>query len=144
MITAFDRIAYVARQTARVGWYMSHYAAAAGFRDKDARERRQATGRMPSREEVSSDLMDVFRLDLENAARGVYPLPRDHDVGIVELIGRSRRFFADLPAAARRRREGNSREIVVSSDANALPDYFCAKLPLSDRRLPHAGIRRAL
>jgi ubiquinone/menaquinone biosynthesis C-methylase UbiE len=124
MITALDRLHYVARQSARVGWYMSHYAAAEGFREKGTRQRRDRSGPMPSREEMFSDLVDVFRLDLGNAAAGVYPLPRDHDGGFADTIARSRRFFADLPAAARRRREGNGREILDLDIASALPDYF--------------------
>ena len=92
MISIFDRLGYVARQSARVGWYMGHYAAASEFRDKGARPRRQS-GPMPSRDEIFSDLVDVFRLDLENAA-GVYPLPRDHGGG---LVGPSPAAAASLP-----------------------------------------------
>ena len=71
-----------------------------------------------------SDLVDLFRLDLENAARGAYPLPRDHGVGLLEAIDRSRHFFADLPAIAERRQEGNGREVEGLQAADTLPDYF--------------------
>jgi ubiquinone/menaquinone biosynthesis C-methylase UbiE len=124
MITALDRFGYIARQSARVGWFMGHYAASAGFGDKTGGERRKTAGPMPSRDEIFSDLVDVFRRDLENAASGVYPLPRDHDGGILEMVSRSRRFFADLPGAVRRRLEGNGREIEQQDRAEGLPDYF--------------------
>ncbi len=126
MITTLDRLGYVVRQTARVGWYMGHYAAAAPSRGQSAGAARPSdrVRRLPSREEIMSDLVDLFRRDLENAERGAYPLPRDHHGGLLETIGRSRRFFADLPAAARRRREGNSHEAGTLQAAGSLPDYF--------------------
>jgi ubiquinone/menaquinone biosynthesis C-methylase UbiE len=123
VISALDRLQYVARQSARVGWYMGHSAAAAGFRGQDARPRRRS-GPMPSRDQIFSDLVDVFRLDLDNAARGLYPVPRDHGGGLIETIARSRRFFADLPAAMRRRQQGDGLEVLGSDAASALPGYF--------------------
>jgi ubiquinone/menaquinone biosynthesis C-methylase UbiE len=126
MITALDRLGYLARQSARVGWYIGHYVAAAQFREKSAagESAPAAQGPLPSRDEILSDLMDVFRRDLENAADGLYPLPRDHDASPLEALARSRRFFADLPEAARRRRDGSSREVADIDRTASLPDYF--------------------
>lgn len=123
MLTPLDKLSYTARQGARVAWYMGHYLASRRDpppRPVSARPRAPS----PTRERLYADIGRLFMSDLANAEAGHYPLPRDRDGSLLGLIERSRAYFADLPAAAERMREGRSDEVRASDEASALPDYF--------------------
>jgi ubiquinone/menaquinone biosynthesis C-methylase UbiE len=130
MLTPIERLSYVARQGARVAWYMGHYFASERFRrtgpQTDAaaeKPRRQG----PSRETVLAEMGRLFARDLTNVERGFYPLPRDHDGDWREAIETSRRFFADLPVAAERRQSQRADEVahqLPEVSPVEYPDYF--------------------
>src|SRR6185295_14631310 len=121
MLTPLDRLSYVARQGARAAWYMGHYFASRRFRepkpDGEARQPRAAGGQGPSLENLFAGMGALFARDLVNAGRGYYPLPRDHDGTLGEVIETSRRFFSDLPIAAERKQSGLTHDIPSTSFA---------------------------
>lgn len=123
-MSPLERLSYAAQQGARVAWYMGHYFASQRFRpekpEPDVRtERPRKPG--PGLARIMVDMGNVFARDLANAERGLYPLPRDHDP---DLLARSRRYFSDLPVAARRRAERNGAEVYSPERAEELPAYF--------------------
>jgi len=130
MLTRLDRMSYAVRQGARVAWYMGHYfaarrahARAAASDGRPAQQPVRPTRPTPSRDRVLADMAELFRRDLANVEAGLYPLPADDDGGLLDTLRRSRRFFADLPAAAARRLERRGEE-VARQQPMALPDYF--------------------
>jgi ubiquinone/menaquinone biosynthesis C-methylase UbiE len=70
------------------------------------------------------EIAELFRLDLKNVAAGHYPLPRDHDGSLAEVLRSSREFFADIPIAAERRKADAGREIFSAELAGRFPEYF--------------------
>jgi ubiquinone/menaquinone biosynthesis C-methylase UbiE len=127
MSSPLERIRYAATQGARVAWYMGHYYAAQPFyRAAKAGDERPAkpTRPTPGRDRMLADLAELFRRDLANVERGLYPHPDDAAANPLRLLRRSRKFFADLPEAARRRREGDAQEVSAQATHGALPDYF--------------------
>lgn len=119
MTSLIDEIAYLARQSMRVSWFLGHAAAA----------RRTATGeggarRSPASARLTRDLLDLFRQDLRNVRDGRYPSPRDHDGGIAANLALSREFFADMPDAIDRKAQGRGREVYTDALASEFPDYF--------------------
>ncbi|MBZ0215611.1 MAG: class I SAM-dependent methyltransferase, partial [Fimbriimonadaceae bacterium] len=49
------------------------------------------------------DLRALFAVELDNVARGLYPMPHDKDGSLAGQLARMRALFADLPAATERR-----------------------------------------
>ncbi|MGE0212026.1 MAG: methyltransferase domain-containing protein [Parvibaculaceae bacterium] len=126
MLTPLDKLLYTARQGARVAWFMGHYLASRSetpAKPSDT-EAPRARGRGPSRERLYGDIARLFASDLANAEAGHYPLPRDHDGSLPDLIATSRAFFADLPEAHQRMAEGRGDEIRANGVGGGLPDYF--------------------
>lgn len=130
MLSTADRMSYAARQGARVAFYLGHYALARAWRAQSqspaaqpepAERPRKA---LPPLARVLEGLADVFRSDLANAAAGHYPLPADHDGSLADLVSRSRRFFADIPEAAARKRDNRGREVYDPALAESYPAYF--------------------
>jgi len=123
MLSPLSKLSYAARQGARVAWYMGHYLAS---RPSPPPRRRESRPRSPSpsRERLYADIGRLFASDLANVEAGRYPLPRDHDGSLGDLIAQSRAFFADLPSATARMREGRGEEIRAASESGVLPDYF--------------------
>jgi len=102
-------LAYGLSQLPRFAWYMGHGAI---MRELSKRAQRRAgegartarTNRpVPDQWRLYADMAQLFRQDLANVARGIYPLPADHDGALPTLIDRSRLFFEDLPQEHRRR-----------------------------------------
>jgi ubiquinone/menaquinone biosynthesis C-methylase UbiE len=128
MISPLDRLAYIARQGARVAWYMAHYFAAQNFRGQGQtppRPRRDETSNKGSPPwDLLSELAALFRQDLENVAAGHYPYPRDHDGSFAEVVRLSREFFSDAPRAAERKALGSTDEVYSPALAADFPEYF--------------------
>ena len=114
-----------ARQASRVAWFMGHYFAMSRFRrpppEGDVRRLKpRAPG--PGLERILADMAALFERDLDNVARGLYPLPRDHDGSLAEGLSMSR---ASLPMCRCRRRAGASGGRQVRTRcAPIVPDYF--------------------
>jgi ubiquinone/menaquinone biosynthesis C-methylase UbiE len=124
-MTPLDRASYVARQAARVAWYMGNYVAASRYRPSEPpRDTDRPRKKGPGLGLVLESLAAVFAEDLKNAERGLYPVPRDHDGSLATLIERSRRFFADVPEAAARKAEGRGAEVYSPELAEQFPAYF--------------------
>ena len=126
MLSPIDRLFYTARQGARVAWYMGHYFVSQRYhrpaRQDEVRRRPSRPG--PSRDRVLSDMARLFERDLANAEAGHYPLPRDHDGSIAEMLASSRRYFADLPSTVERKAERRGHEVNSAQLERKLPDYF--------------------
>ncbi len=128
MLTPIDKLTYAARQASRVAWFMGHGFATGQFRQTQAgvsevaRERPREKG--PGLERLMRDLAACFQRDLDNAAKGYYPLPRDADGSPAQLLKRSRAFMADVPVAAERKAEGRGTEVYSAEKAAELPAYF--------------------
>lgn len=127
MASPLARMRYAVNQSARVAWYMGHYFAS---RPHHRQSGEDTSGRFtPSRETAGSnkilgDMAELFQRDLENAERGLYPMPRDHDGGPLTLLRRSRKYMSDVPVAAKRRAEKASREVLTEDTKGKLPNYF--------------------
>lgn len=127
MVNAVDRVAYTARQAARVAWFMGHYFAAREFHGaapKNGRDRPRPARPGPSRERMVADMAALFAQDLANAEAGLYPLPADRDGSLPELVRRSRLFFADLPQSTERKQNGRGREVHSEDLAARYPSYY--------------------
>jgi ubiquinone/menaquinone biosynthesis C-methylase UbiE len=135
MLTPLDKFVYTARQSARVAWYMGHYFASRRYHSAPTKsaEHKDAPPaeapakprtRGPGRDRMLSDMAQLFQRDLANAEAGHYPLPRDHDGGVSDVIAASRRYFADLPSTIARKSEARGHEIDAPELRRNLPDYF--------------------
>ena len=128
MLSTLDKLAYTARQGARVAWYMGHGIAAGQFRKTEpgtsevVRDRPREKG--PGIERLLRELATTFQRDLDNVAAGYYPLPRDQDGSPASLLKTSRAFLADVPVAAKRKANGDGTEIYSAEKAMELPAYF--------------------
>ncbi|WP_119392768.1 methyltransferase domain-containing protein [Taklimakanibacter lacteus] len=124
-MTPFESLHYAGRQGARVAWYMGHYFASRRFRAaKPAEERKSAGGKGPGRNFIFEQMGNLFARDLANVAKGHYPMPRDRDGTLRQVIETSRRYFADLPAAAERKAQGQGAEVYSAELAEKFPAYF--------------------
>lgn len=128
MISPLDRLSFFTRQGLRVAWYMGHYFATQDFRQggKEARPPQPQPARPPRENsfDLFGELAALFRRDLDNVAQGLYPLPRDHDGSLAEVLSLSRAFFADIPVAAERKHAKAGREVYDPDLALEFPDYF--------------------
>ena len=127
MLSPLERAAYAARQASRVAWFMGHYFATARYRrarpEGDVRRLKpRAPG--PGLERILADMAALFERDLDNVERGLYPLPRDHDGSLREMLSTSRLFFADVPLSAARRAERRGSEVRDEVSRGTLPAYF--------------------
>ena len=118
-----EGLSYVARQGFRVAWYMGHAAAAREFGRSSAQPANAGRRSTLTFRQLSDDLLSLFRRDLRNAARGLYPMPRDGE-RLSTLLAKSRAFFADVPEAARRKDEARGNDVYTDALAAELPAYF--------------------
>lgn len=102
MATVLDRVAYAAGQTARVGWYLAHYAA--GRRRLKPLPRPDfAVGPFPDRQELLRDMRALFEREWDDIASGLLPAPPVLDPDPVAWLRRSALYFRDLPRVDARR-----------------------------------------
>ncbi|MGQ7792190.1 class I SAM-dependent methyltransferase [Faunimonas sp. B44] len=135
--TAFElwanRIAFAARQSARVAWYAGHGAAM-----RRLVRRVEAEGAAPRRPiappsrpvpgmgTLLGDVAALLARDLANVEAGRYPPPEDGDGDLPALLERSRAFFRDVPEVARRRNADRHQEVLdeVGAAASRRPRYY--------------------
>jgi ubiquinone/menaquinone biosynthesis C-methylase UbiE len=124
-MTLLDNLRYAGRQGPRVAWFIGHYFASQRFRQaKPSPERKRPARRGPGRNFIFEQMGALFARDLANAGKGYYPMPRDHDGSLTQIVKTSRNFFADLPRAAERRAKEQSQEIFSPELADKFPAYF--------------------
>lgn len=124
MAGAFD-IAYGAARLARVAWFAGQYMAA----ERLTRGRRgafvQAAGRDPiGWRPILAALGDLFERDRRLIEAGVYALPADLALRPGRAVGDALRFFRDLPAVARRRRDHGHDEVRDLEKPGIYPAYY--------------------
>jgi ubiquinone/menaquinone biosynthesis C-methylase UbiE len=125
MLSSVDRLSYIARQGARVAWYMGHYFASQRMRPPRRHGgNTSAARRGPSREDILGALGQLFARDLANVERGYYPLPRDHDGDLREAIATSRLYFEDLPHVFERQQSEHAADIPGAPSGEGAPPYF--------------------
>ena len=128
MLSTFDKLAYTARQGARIAWYMGHGIAAGQFRKAEPGvsevTRKKPREKGPGIERLLRELGNTFQRDLDNVAAGYYPLPRDADGSASRLLKTSRAFLADVPVATERKAKGDGTEVYSPDKAEELPAYF--------------------
>jgi ubiquinone/menaquinone biosynthesis C-methylase UbiE len=124
------RVAYGLSQLPRFAWYVGHGAimrqlSRQAGRGAPARVRRAHSERsVPDRWRLYADMAALFARDLANVEAGIYPLPQDHDGRLPTLLSRSRLFFEDLPEVHRRRKTGQSRQVLTAATQGKRPDYY--------------------
>jgi ubiquinone/menaquinone biosynthesis C-methylase UbiE len=122
MVSAFDRWAYAARQTARVAWYAGHYAA--GRRLLKPLPRPDTTvGPTPSRAEMTADMRALFEREWRDIEAGLFPPPRVRQPEPAEFLRRSLLYFRDLPQVDARR-HGELAELPPGEQGDGLPGYY--------------------
>ena len=123
MPSALDRIAYAAQQTARVGWYLAHYAAGRR-RLKPMPKPDFPIGPFPDRAALLREMRALFQREWAEIESGMYPAPRRLDADPFDLIERSVAYFRDLPEVDARRHAGVNDEPFQDPTHEGLPRYY--------------------
>lgn len=111
----------------RFGWYMgiNWLAQRVSDRSSGARQEVHRKHPVPSREDLLSDLRELFRADaalvrdrlaVADAAEPAH--------GVMDHMARLRGMFADLGDATKRRQSGDARTVKELADVAGVPDYF--------------------
>jgi ubiquinone/menaquinone biosynthesis C-methylase UbiE len=123
MVSTFDRLAYAARQTARVAWYAGHYVAGRRLL-KPMPKPDFPVGPTPARAELTADMRAVFTREWRDIEAGLFPVPRPLDADPGEFLRRSLRYFRDLPQVDARRHGLLDEEMPPGQQGDGLPDYY--------------------
>jgi ubiquinone/menaquinone biosynthesis C-methylase UbiE len=126
LVSPIEGAIYAARQAARIAWYGGAYAMArrmqGPLRDAAGQPIRASTP-TPNQQALLADIGALFRRDIANAARGVYRVPNDWFAPLAREIALMRRFMADVPKVAQRRRDGIADE-PLHHHRGARPRYY--------------------
>ncbi|HJQ55811.1 MAG TPA: class I SAM-dependent methyltransferase [Vineibacter sp.] len=123
MATTLDRVAYVASQTARVGWFLAHYAA--GRRQlKPMPKPAFPVGPFPDRQDLLRDMRQLFEREWRDIAAGLFPSPPPLNPDPVAWLRRSALYFRDLPKVDVRRHAGVNDEPNDDPAHAHLPRYY--------------------
>jgi ubiquinone/menaquinone biosynthesis C-methylase UbiE len=123
MPSALDRIAYAAQQTARVGWYLAHYAAGRR-RLKPMPKPDFPVGPFPARAALLREMRALFVREWTEIEAGLYPAPPSLDADPFDLIDRSVAYFRDLPEVDARRHGRVNDEPFHDPAHQGLPRYY--------------------
>jgi len=107
----FEMLAYGVSQGMRVGWFMSHYLAAARLAPRTRWRDAPDPKALPGSRAILKDLADLLRRDWDNIRAGRYKAPFDLAVNPARALRASAQFFADLPSVHLRRRMQETQEI---------------------------------
>jgi ubiquinone/menaquinone biosynthesis C-methylase UbiE len=123
MVSTFDRLAYAARQTARVAWYAGHYAAGRRLL-KPLPKPDFPIGPIPTRAELTADMRALFEREWQDIASGLFPAPRPRGPEPAEFLRRSLLYFRDLPRVDARRHGVLDDELPPGQQGDGLPSYY--------------------
>lgn len=116
-----QRLMYELAQRARSSWYLGHYELA---RRLSPRPEGAPPPGLPDRKTVLDDLDSLFRKDWANIEAGYYRQPYDLIPRPLEGLNKSLRFFRDLPAVNRRRRDRVNDEVFRAPYRGRYPRYY--------------------
>jgi len=122
MVSTLDRLTYAARQTARVAWYASHYAAGRRLL-KPMPKPEFPIGPTPSRAELTADMRALFEREWQDIEAGLFPPPRARGPEPAEFLRRSLLYFRDLPHVDARR-HGQRNDLPPGEQGDGLPEYY--------------------
>lgn len=143
MSNAFDKLAFEAAQTARVGWFFGQKLLAARL-SRPVPLPPELHGRaMPDRRRILADLRALFEQDWRNIEAGYYAPPSDMFDNPLAALRRAVDFFADL-ATVEDRRHGDPKErLLADPPPGDFPRYYLQKFHFqSDGYLSDASAER--
>ncbi len=140
------RVAYGASQLPRVAWYVGHALVMRRLSEEarrragdSSRPRAHTDAPVPDRKRLYADMATLFRQDLANVERGIYPLPADHDGSLPTLLERSRLFFEGSAGRPSPPREPAAPGSAERADARQAAELLSAELPFPVGRLDDGG-----
>ncbi len=147
MATPLDRLAFVASQRARIGWFFGQKLLAARMSRPvplPARLRQRLQGRpVADRRRIHADLLALFEQDWRNIEAGWYAPPRDGLGSPSAALRRTIDFFADLAAVEARRQGAAKERLIETPPAGTYPPYYLQKFHFqSDGYLSRASAER--
>ncbi|PTW62178.1 methyltransferase family protein [Breoghania corrubedonensis] len=122
------RARFATRSIGRLAWYGAHRYATRridGRIGADYPEYRIAPpqGPVPSERRILADIARLQASDLANVEAGHYPMPAGEPDGLVGLLRRARKFYADVPDAAHRRRRAEDGEGAAANEPYYMQDF---------------------
>lgn len=116
--------AHLAGQALKFGWYYGVNRLVDREVGRLGARQPYTPGRpVPSRRELMTALLDLFRADAEGVRSGLYPA-LEGPTDLPRHLGRLRAMLADLPVAARRRMERDWTSARDAPLAAGVPEYF--------------------
>jgi ubiquinone/menaquinone biosynthesis C-methylase UbiE len=143
MLSRWERLAFSATQTARIGWFFGQKLLAARM-GRPLSVPEALRGRpMPGRQRLLADLRSLLEQDWRNIEAGCYALPAGGLGKPLDEIRRAIDFFADLNAVERRRHGGRKERVLSDVPAGRFPAYYLQKFHFqSDGYLSDASAER--
>jgi hypothetical protein len=143
MPTGFDKFAFDAAQTARVGWFFGQKLVAARL-TRPLPMPEELRGRpVPDRRRILADLRALLARDWENIEAGYYAPPSDALGSPVGALRRAADFFADLAAVEESRHGKPKKRLLPDSPSGRYPRYYLQKFHFqSDGYLSSASAER--
>jgi ubiquinone/menaquinone biosynthesis C-methylase UbiE len=124
MPTALDKLAFDAAQAARVSWYFGQKLLAARLSPPVPVPAALQGRPMPDRRRILADLFALLEEDWRNIEAGHYLPPQEGFGNPVAGLARAVDFFADLPAVAARRRQGQDGRRLRPPEGGRYPAYY--------------------
>lgn len=129
---ATTRLAYGLTQGSRVAWYTSQGIAMRRMVTRmekslppPKRKFIPPTTPTPSLKELLAGVAKLMATDMAHVEAGLYPMPKDEEGHLPDILARARRFFADAPKVQMRRRENRHQEVYEHHHGNNdLPRYY--------------------
>ncbi|MCG8544443.1 MAG: class I SAM-dependent methyltransferase [Alphaproteobacteria bacterium] len=122
-ISTVDRLSYQFAQALRSRWFAGHYALTARLSPKTA-PRPEKPVKLPSWRVINEDLEALFRRDLANIEAGLYRPPHDMWPNPLAVLRQSARYFDDLSAVNRRKKEKSVDEVFKAPHRGRYPRYY--------------------
>lgn len=126
MADPISQAVQIAGNTARFGWYyginwlMDRQASRLGA----ARPSYKPSRPVPAKQQILTDLAQLFIADAAAVSQGLYPAGTDEPGSIGDHFARLRLMMADMPGALERRDVKDAATARQLPGAEGLPDYF--------------------
>lgn len=124
MATPFDKLAFDARQAARVGWFFGQKLLAQRFTKPVELPPDFPRRPMPDRQRLLADLRELFEADWRNVAAGLYLAPEVWPDSPAAELRRAVDFFADLSAVETRRHSDAAERRLEAPPDREYPPYY--------------------